>query len=188
MDLIQLVYGYGRDKQSGGDGLAKLALRATAETGAQCQITEWNQDFVLAGNSRGKNIVVCHSFGAAAAMRAIRAARAIGVDKLLMTEPVPNPWWLQFTAFEWKIPSNVLAAACFYQTNDPLLHGTPIKGVEDKSKTAAYNLDCSKLRTNDGITGELPFQVPIHHLNFADHPEIQNKLIAEIKSTVGGGR
>jgi pimeloyl-ACP methyl ester carboxylesterase len=71
-------------------------------------------------------VLLGHSYGASALVRA--AARApVGIDHLIMLDPVPRWLWGQFQWSSYTLPRNVKAATCLYNPFS-LPKSSPIRG------------------------------------------------------------
>lgn len=72
-------------------------------------------------------ILVGHSYGGAALVRAVERLPAVRIDHLILLDPVPNWRWRQFQWRAWWLPDNVLAATCIYRPG-LFLWSSPICG------------------------------------------------------------
>jgi len=83
----------------------------------------------------GPLILLGHSYGASALVRAARRVAGISIDHLILLDPVPRWLWGQFQWFSYKLPANVRRATCLYNPwslpkSSPIRNaGTPYRNV-----------------------------------------------------------
>lgn len=75
----------------------------------------------------GPLILLGHSYGASALVRAARRVHPLVVDHLIMLDPVPRWLWGMFQWTSYRLPTNVRAATCLYNPWS-LPKSSPIRG------------------------------------------------------------
>ena len=79
------------------------------------------------GAGRRPLILLGHSYGASALVRAAERIPSITIDHLILLDPVPRWLWGQFQWSCWHLPRNVKAATCIYNPWS-LPKSSPIRG------------------------------------------------------------
>jgi pimeloyl-ACP methyl ester carboxylesterase len=94
----------------------------------------WRDDLIgsirrqaAAATSAGPLILLGHSYGASALVRAARRLEPLPIDHLIMLDPVPRWLWGQFQWTSYRLPPNVRAATCLYNPWS-LPKSSPIRG------------------------------------------------------------
>jgi pimeloyl-ACP methyl ester carboxylesterase len=80
-----------------------------------------------AATGGGPLILLGHSYGASALVRASRQLDPMAIDHLIMLDPVPRWLWGQFQWTSYRLPENVKAATCLYNPWS-LPKSSPIRG------------------------------------------------------------
>jgi pimeloyl-ACP methyl ester carboxylesterase len=84
-------------------------------------INEWGDDILgqlRATMEEAPHIVVAHSYGAAAIIRAAaKLQKEMSFARLILVDPVPRWLWGQWQWSSWTLSDNIMTATAFFQNN-----------------------------------------------------------------------
>jgi hypothetical protein len=119
---VRFIYGLNEDRKGSGNGLADLAAWVRVIfPNVEVVINEYGDNVaqqLRESAQRGIRLflLVGHSFGGAAIIKAARAVESeMVIQDAVLIDAVTNLLWGQGKGSEWIVPDNVLVATAFYQ-------------------------------------------------------------------------
>lgn len=99
-------------------------------------------------------VLVGHSYGGAALVRAARLLPTVTVDHLILLDPVPRWAWGQVQWDAWWLTANVRAATCIYNPRC-LPWSVPIVGGCERFDNVRVNAGHSKIPADPAVQAQI---------------------------------